>query len=86
MSMMSNDVPLPRVAPAQAYLLQDETLYRLVARCQKAWPGLKAAAGKIMSEDACGTLLPRIVQCDENLERAFENLRALLGNRGHSAR
>lgn len=67
----------------QAHLLSDERLYVLVARCQKAWPGLKAAAGKMISEDACGTLLPRILQCDEGMERAFAKLRALLTSRGY---
>lgn len=75
-----------RNALAQANLLRDEKLCQLVARCQKAWPGLKASAGKVMSEDACGTLLPRIVQCDENMERAFESIRALLVSRGYATR
>ncbi|CAM9509281.1 unnamed protein product [Pylaiella littoralis] len=69
--------------PPEAHLLSDEMLYALVARCQKAWPGLKAAAGKMVSEDACKTLLPRIVQCDEEMERAFEKLGALLTSRGY---
>ncbi|CAM9112784.1 unnamed protein product [Scytosiphon promiscuus] len=70
---------ISRISP-DVNILGDERLYELVARCQKAWPGLKSSA---ITGDSAGTLLPRIVQCDENMERAFENLRALLASRGY---
>ncbi|CAB1112131.1 unnamed protein product [Ectocarpus sp. CCAP 1310/34] len=68
--------------PPDAHLLSDEKLYGLVARCQKAWPGLKSAAAAA-SGASSPTLLPRIVECDEGMECAFEKLRALLTSRGY---
>lgn len=71
---------------AQAHLLSDAKLYDLVEQCQRCWPRIKATAAAAVSGEVSGnveTLLPRVLQCDEGMERAFEHLRAALASRGY---
>lgn len=70
----------------QAHLLSDAKLYGLVERCQKCWPRIKAAAAAAVSGESSGiseALLPRLLQCDEGMERAFHCLRGALATRGY---
>eukprot|EP00904_Undaria_pinnatifida_P008715 jgi/Undpi1/4974/HiC_scaffold_19.g08326.m1 len=76
---------LSTISPT-AHLLSDAKLYGLVERCQKCWPRIKAAAAAAVSGESSGTpeaLLPRLLQCDEGMERAFHRLRGALATRGY---
>lgn len=70
----------------QAHLLSDAKLYDLVERCQQCWPRIKATAAAAVSGEVSGNvemLLPRVLQCDESMERVFARLRAALASRGY---
>lgn len=73
----------PQLIFSQAHLLSDARLYELMERCQECWPRIKAAAAAALSAGNTETLLPRILQCDERMERAFEHLKAALASRGY---
>lgn len=75
----------------QAHLLSDAKLYNLVERCEECWPRIKAAAAAAVSGEPSAfggnnisdTLLPKILQCDEGMERALDRLKMELANRGY---
>lgn len=71
---------------SQAHLLSDAKLYSLVERCQQCWPRIKEAAAAALSGELLGNpdnLLPRVIECDESMDRAFKHLRDVLASRGY---
>ncbi|CAM9155534.1 unnamed protein product [Choristocarpus tenellus] len=76
-----------------ANIFSDVVLYDIIERCTSCWPRLKATAAAHMSDDSIvdarlsqvegeEKYLERVLQCDEDMEHAFEKLKTELAARG----